>query len=49
MMLHAMGFDTGIDLEKLMLASDLAERLTGSAPGGRSKPWLKPYLARQTS
>ncbi len=49
MMLHAMGFDTGIDLEKLMLASDLAERLTGSAPGGRSKPWLKPYLARQAS
>ena len=47
MMLHNMGFETGIDLDKLMLASDLAEQLTGTAPGGRSKSWLKPYLQRQ--
>ncbi len=46
MMLHSMGYDTGIDLNKLLVASDLAETLTGSAPGGRSKPWLAPYLAK---
>lgn len=47
MMLHQMGFETGIDLDKLMLASDLAEQLTGTAPGGRSKPWLKLFLEKQ--
>jgi len=47
MMLHNMGFETDIDLDKLMEASDLAEELTGSAPGGRSKKWLKPYLEKQ--
>lgn len=47
MMLHKMGFETGIDLEKLIEASDIAEQITGSAPGGRSKPWLKPYLQKQ--
>jgi len=45
MMLHSMGYDTGIDLNKLMFASDLVEQLTGSAPGGRAKSWLKPLLA----
>ena len=49
MMLHAMGFDTGIDLSRLLEASDLAEQLTGSAPGGRSKPWLKPRYALASS
>ncbi len=49
MMLEQMGFDTGVDLDALMLASDLAETLTGSAPGGRSKAWLKPYLQKQAS
>jgi len=49
MMLHSMGYDTGIDLDKLIVASDLAEQITGSAPGGRSKPWLKPYLEKQAS
>jgi len=44
MLLHSMGFDTGINLHQLMVASDLAESLTGAAPGGRSKAWLKPYL-----
>lgn len=47
MMLEQMGFDTGIDLQALLLASDLAQELTGTAPGGRSKPWLKPWLARR--
>lgn len=46
MLLQQMGFVTGIDLGKLLLASDLAEELTGTAPGGRAKPWLKPYLAK---
>jgi hydroxymethylglutaryl-CoA lyase len=49
MMLQQMGFDTGIDLTKLMLASDLAQVLTGTAPGGRSKPWLQGYLTKQAS
>ena len=47
MMLQQMGVDTGIDLDTLMEASDLAETLTGTAPGGRSKAWLKGYLAKQ--
>jgi hydroxymethylglutaryl-CoA lyase len=47
MMLQQMGFKTGIDLGKLMQASDLAQRLTGSAPGGRAKTWLQGYLAKQ--
>ena len=47
MMLEQMGFDTGIDLDALLRASDLAEELTGTAPGGRSKPWLKPWLAKR--
>lgn len=41
MMLEQMGESTGIDMDALMKASDLAETLTGSAPGGRSKPWLR--------
>ncbi len=49
MMLHSMGYDTGIDLDKLMFASDLAEQLTGTAPGGRSKPWLKPHLTKRNN
>jgi hydroxymethylglutaryl-CoA lyase len=47
MMLQQMGFGTGIDLDALIRASDLAEELTGTAPGGRSKPWLKPWLAKR--
>lgn len=46
MMLHSMGVQTGVDIDKLLAASDLAAELTGSAPGGRSKPWLVPYLAK---
>ena len=47
MMLEQMGFDTGIDLDALMRASDLAQELTGTAPGGRAKAWLKPWLAKR--
>lgn len=47
MLLHGMGFETNVDLDKLIEASDLAEQITGSAPGGRSKPWLKPYLQKR--
>ncbi len=47
MMLEQMGFDTGVDLDALMRASDLAVELTGTAPGGRAKSWLKPHLAKQ--
>ncbi|PLW83030.1 hydroxymethylglutaryl-CoA lyase [Kineobactrum sediminis] len=49
MMLEQMGFITGINLDALMVASDLAQQLTGTAPGGRSKAWLKPWLARQSA
>ena len=34
-------------LDALLRASDLAEELTGTAPGGRAKAWLKPWLAKQ--
>ncbi len=46
MMLEQMGFDTGIDLDGLMHASELAQELTGTAPGGRASAWLKRYLKR---
>jgi hydroxymethylglutaryl-CoA lyase len=49
MMLGQMGFDTGIDLAGLMRASKLAQELTGTAPGGRSKAWLERHLAKQSS
>lgn len=49
MMVEQMGFSTGIDLDALLRASDLAEELTGTAPGGRAKAWLKPWLAKQAS
>lgn len=40
MMLDQMGFTTGIDLDRLMQASELAKKLTGTAPGGRASAWL---------
>lgn len=49
MMVQQMGFETGVNLDALMKTSDLAEALTGSAPGGRAKPWLKPWLEKQAS
>lgn len=47
MMLDQMGFNTGIDLDALLRASDLAQQLTGTAPGGRAKAWLQPWLQKQ--
>jgi hydroxymethylglutaryl-CoA lyase len=47
MLLEQLGFTTGVDLQQLLAASDLAETLTGTAPGGRAKAWLKPWLAKQ--
>ncbi|MEH6637188.1 MAG: hydroxymethylglutaryl-CoA lyase [Halioglobus sp.] len=49
MLLEQMGFATGIDLDALITASDLAAQITGTAPGGRAKAWLKPWLAKQAS
>ena len=46
MMVGQMGFDSGIDLEKLLEASELVKDLTGNAPGGRAKPWLQGHLAK---
>ena len=49
MMLHQMGFETGIDLPRLLAASDLATRLTGTAPGGRAREWLRGRLDASAS
>ena len=46
MMLEQMGCDTGIDLDGLMRASELAQELTGTAPGGRASAWLRNYLKK---
>lgn len=48
MMLDQMGFTTGIDLDSLMRASALAQKLTGTAPGGRASAWLKRQLKRSS-
>jgi hydroxymethylglutaryl-CoA lyase len=45
MLLHSMGFDTGVNMKKLIDASNLAQKLLGSgSQGGRSLPWLKKYI-----
>lgn len=46
MLLEQMGFDTGIDLARLMQAAELAKELTGTAPGGRASAWLKRHLEK---
>lgn len=46
MMLEQMGFDTGINLPQLLQAADLAQQLTGTAPGGRASAWLRRYVAK---
>jgi len=40
MMFAQMGLDTGIDMQSLLSASDLAIELTGTTKGGRSRSWL---------
>lgn len=48
MMFAQMGVETGIDMPKLLQASDLAIKLTGTAKGGRSRAWLdREIMARQ--
>lgn len=49
MMLEQMGYDTGIDLQELLNASQLAGSLTNNAPGGRAKAWLDRNFNRQIS
>jgi len=45
MMFSQMGVDTGIDMEKLLEASNMAIALTGTTKGGRSRPWLDRQFA----
>lgn len=49
MLLQQMGYETGINLAKLIQASDLARELTGTAPGGRASPWLRRQLEKTIS
>jgi len=50
MMLHQMGYDTGIDLGRLVAASHLAAELTGDESlGGRARAWLEQHLASAAS
>ncbi len=46
MMLELMGYDTGIDIDALLVAARLAGELTGTATGGRALPWLARNTAR---
>lgn len=46
MMLHQMGFETGIDLEKLMAAGQLAGELTHTCTGGRADKWRRLQLEK---
>jgi hydroxymethylglutaryl-CoA lyase len=41
LLLQQMGFDTGIDLNRLTQAAELALELTGAASGGHSLRWLQ--------
>ncbi|MFT4940697.1 MAG: hydroxymethylglutaryl-CoA lyase [Paraglaciecola sp.] len=43
MMIEQMGFSTGIDMALLVKAADLAIELTGTATGGKAKPWIENY------
>jgi len=47
MLLEQMGFTTGIDLDALMRAAELAQELTGTAPGGRAAAWLRQELEKR--
>ena len=46
MMAEQMGYDTGIDMDALLRASDLAIELTGTAQGGKAKAWLQQYQSK---
>ncbi len=49
MMLEQMGFRTGIDMQKLLHASDLAIELTGTAKGGKAKLWIEQQIKHKQS
>lgn len=49
MMFEQMGYETGIDLGKLVDAAELARELTDTAPGGRSMAWLKREVERRAA
>ena len=46
LMLSQAGYDTGIDLAKLVKAADLAGEFTGSCTGGHSSRWLKRQIEK---
>ncbi len=46
MMLQLMGFETGIHIEALLAAGQLAGHLTGTSTGGRAYPWLSRHWQR---
>jgi hydroxymethylglutaryl-CoA lyase len=47
MLLEQMGCATGIELDALMRAADLAHELTGTAPGGRASAWIRQEMERR--
>ncbi len=46
LMLSQAGYETGIDLKKLVAAADLAGEMTGSPTGGHSSRWLKKQIEK---
>jgi hydroxymethylglutaryl-CoA lyase len=46
LMLHQMGFETGINLGKLVAAVDLTAELTGNCDGGHSIKWLRRQIEK---
>lgn len=46
LMLHQMGFETGIDLGRLVAAVDLVATLTGNCEGGHSIRWLRRQIEK---
>lgn len=46
LMLQQMGFETGIEMAKLVAAADLAAELTGNCNGGHASGWLKRQIEK---
>jgi hydroxymethylglutaryl-CoA lyase len=46
LLVNQMGYDTHINMEALLAASDLAIELTGTAKGGKAKSWLEQNLKK---
>ena len=46
LMLNQMGFDTGINLARLVEAADLAATLTGNCEGGHSSRWIRKQIEK---